>query len=380
MVQKGTDFDIKLEPTAFPHVQIEKRFKQLIQTGALSKGQKIPSLRKLADQWGVNFKTVQRAMRHLKEEGIVGGGPRFGMFVKNEIDQAIIGVLFIFSPRLTDEVARFQRAIFESLMTEAEFFDLQKNWTCRAYDGLGNRQINDSLKQSPSYRHFLDDLKNYPFKGFVQIHGSFGEDEYSRLCTGLPTVRFGSPHDSRADVILDYESFGHDAIRFMAGKGCRRIFYFRTMDDTTCDALDLQGIRRAEREAGLPPVEIHQFVYPADLNDLPLVAYESMIRLLDQWEKSGQWPDALLVSDDIVMSGMAPALIRRRIPWQRSLRTLTMANEGIFHDYGIPIDRYEFSPCDIARNLTRILKSRLNNETADKWPVKVRGKAVECAG
>jgi GntR family transcriptional regulator len=54
-----------------------------IASGALKPGQKFPDMRDLADEWGVAYQTVRRAMRELRERGLVVSRVGKGTFVQN---------------------------------------------------------------------------------------------------------------------------------------------------------------------------------------------------------------------------------------------------------------------------------------------------------
>jgi DNA-binding GntR family transcriptional regulator len=52
-----------------------------IQAGKLVAGQRLPAERDLADQWGIGYQTVRRAMRELRERGLIVSRIGKGTFV-----------------------------------------------------------------------------------------------------------------------------------------------------------------------------------------------------------------------------------------------------------------------------------------------------------
>lgn len=58
--------------------QIATRIRHGIASGALQEGDPLPSLRKGADEWGVNLHTVRRAYQQLVEEGLAQTHPQCG--------------------------------------------------------------------------------------------------------------------------------------------------------------------------------------------------------------------------------------------------------------------------------------------------------------
>jgi GntR family transcriptional regulator len=53
-----------------------------IESGELAHGQKLPSERDLADQWQIGYQTVRRAMRELRERGLIVSVVGKGTFVR----------------------------------------------------------------------------------------------------------------------------------------------------------------------------------------------------------------------------------------------------------------------------------------------------------
>lgn len=52
-------------------LQIAECIRRLIKTGRLPAGALLPSVRRAADDWGVNFTTVSRAYKLLRSEGLI---------------------------------------------------------------------------------------------------------------------------------------------------------------------------------------------------------------------------------------------------------------------------------------------------------------------
>ena len=52
-----------------------------IESGALQPGDRFPDMRKLAEDWGIAYQTVRRAMRELQERGLVVSRVGKGTFV-----------------------------------------------------------------------------------------------------------------------------------------------------------------------------------------------------------------------------------------------------------------------------------------------------------
>ena len=61
--------------------QVKSEFRRLILSGALPRGEKLPSVRELAGSLAINPNTIQRAYRELETEGCIISMPGKGSFV-----------------------------------------------------------------------------------------------------------------------------------------------------------------------------------------------------------------------------------------------------------------------------------------------------------
>ena len=65
------------------HEQITENYRRLIISGAISSGEKIPSVRELASRLAVNPNTIQKAYRELEAEGYICTIPGKGCYAGN---------------------------------------------------------------------------------------------------------------------------------------------------------------------------------------------------------------------------------------------------------------------------------------------------------
>jgi DNA-binding GntR family transcriptional regulator len=78
-------------PPAFDHDSVTPLYEQAadyvaarIASGELEPGQKLPAERDLADDWGIGYQTVRRAMQELRDRGLVVSRVGKGTFVRTE--------------------------------------------------------------------------------------------------------------------------------------------------------------------------------------------------------------------------------------------------------------------------------------------------------
>lgn len=73
-----------------PYIQVADELRAAIANGTIAAGEKLPSTRVLAEQFGVSVPPVQAAVKLLKEEGLVEGRQGAGVFVRGQ--RPMIGV------------------------------------------------------------------------------------------------------------------------------------------------------------------------------------------------------------------------------------------------------------------------------------------------
>ena len=66
------------------YIEIAERYKEYIDKGILSGGEKLPSVREAACTLGVNPNTVAKAYARLEEEGYIVTLPKKGAYVKGD--------------------------------------------------------------------------------------------------------------------------------------------------------------------------------------------------------------------------------------------------------------------------------------------------------
>ena len=69
------------EPEAAPYQRIASHYRSEIDTGALRPGDRLPTVREIAQTWGVARQTADKAIATLRADGLVAGAGRGGTVV-----------------------------------------------------------------------------------------------------------------------------------------------------------------------------------------------------------------------------------------------------------------------------------------------------------
>ncbi|MGY0463507.1 GntR family transcriptional regulator [Kitasatospora sp. cg17-2] len=96
-----------------PYVQVADTIRAEIASGEHQPGGKLPSVKKLAERFGIADMTVQSGLRVLREEGLIVSSPGRGTFVRSDVDLSAVAVGV---PRAEDDV----RLLVEHLTSQVE--------------------------------------------------------------------------------------------------------------------------------------------------------------------------------------------------------------------------------------------------------------------
>ncbi len=362
-------FRISIARSPAMHRQIERALRSRIESGELAVGTALPSTPELARQMGVHALTVQKALRRLKNDGLIDRTPRLGSFVRGPAQAPAIALLF--GPCLSDEHTHFYRALLHALQAE-----LSDCWTIRVYDGL----FQDSPQAgAPNTRNAFPALRkdcaSIPFHGLIVSGLAKRPWEQLDSLRRLPLAWLGQ-QEAGADMTFDFGHFTQSAVAHFAERKCRHVAYLRTFGSPTAQPPDLEAFRQAAASFDIPRTEVHQLdaLYSSTYDEH--TTYARVSAIVQGWNRT-LWPDAILVSDDVVMRAVALALLNESRAGARQVDLLTWANEKVVLHYGLPVTRYQVSVADCAARLKAILSRRMDGLPPAGEPERIWGRIVE---
>ena len=98
--------------------QIRDSYREMLISGGILPGEKLPSVRELATQLAINPNTIQRAYRELEAEGYIYSVPGKGAFAASKAD--------VSSQRKNSLLAQFDQAVSELLFLGVKAEELEK--------------------------------------------------------------------------------------------------------------------------------------------------------------------------------------------------------------------------------------------------------------
>ncbi|MFA6176027.1 MAG: GntR family transcriptional regulator [Phycisphaerae bacterium] len=335
----------------FRYLAIAESLEADIAEGKYAIGGKLPSERMLAKQTNASYLTVRQGIGVLAQKGLVRRAHGSGIYVTATKATPIIGM--IFGPSLVEESAYFYRALREVLESEIA----ATPYICRSYDGF-NRTDAAVPENSLPYQQLLRDCRSHPIKGFLEVGMKDLKWNDLEPLKGALRATFG---DISGDVTLDRSVFARSALEFVVGNNRRKVVYLRNF---LINQNDLRELADTAKRLRIPMPE----VVPLEDNGQPVdvLAHDKVCQMAMQWNETGVWPEAMIISDDIATRGAAIALIKAGIRIPSEMQLVTLANEGINHHYGVDAVKYVFSPTEVAWKLVLVLEKRMRRLTIDE--------------
>lgn len=350
------------------HRQIELDMRRRIESGELPSGKALPSTADLAKQIGVHPLTVQKALRRLKNEGLIERTPRVGTFVRGSVEAPALALLF--GSRLSDEPAHSHRTILRALQAETA-----ECWSARVYDGLTHHDKGADPADTLAFATLRRDSQAITFKAVIGV--GMGDRVWDKI-DALRTLPYAwlAVSSTRSDIGFDLAHFARTAVLHFASRKRRSIAYLRTFSPWSWSRGDRQVFLDAAAECGMDPPEVHDLDNLGEFTIDEHIAYDRMSAIVQTWSRT-QWPEAVVVSDDILMRSLALALLNAGDARARQLDLLTWANDGVRFKYGLSTARYEIPIGYCARRLKVILERRMDGKEPLNGQELVQGRIVQ---
>jgi DNA-binding transcriptional regulator YhcF (GntR family) len=353
------DFSVDRESGQRVQAQIEAFLRHQVWSGRIKPGDRLPSTHELTRRWGVNLVSVQKAMERLTEWGLLERKTKMGTVVRP------LTVAILPQPDLAQETVHYVRALTKAVRSEVE----SHGWIPEVYDDFQLAMKFDRVEESANARRFLADQAARRFAGAVMVAMTHATWALLAKRTPLPGVHCSQEYRT-SDVMNDYYRFAYDSVEFLAKRGRRNLAILGFHENSE----EYHAALAAAARFDLPRPRTHAF--ESDSTCLEQIAKETG-GLIAGWRKEGRFPDALIVSDDIAMRGVALALIAKGVSVPVKLELVSQANSDVQIEYGLPVIRYAFTPKRNAEYALDLLWKKMVHEPLPDRPILLAGRFLE---
>jgi DNA-binding transcriptional regulator YhcF (GntR family) len=223
--------------------------KEELKSGFLEGNEKLPSLRKLAEQYSVSISSVKRAIDELQDEGLLTAVHGKGVFVggskslRSRKTMKMLGLLIVndLSPAKAKQL-------------KEDWLD--KGWIIATYDASSDKQ------SAAMEKSFLVRAEEHGFAGVALVptpREPRNNEFFQKLrMMGMKIALLAPNQDDMSKenfFLLDHEHAGYLGVSQAAAKGYRNILFMRLETNIPYIGWQERGLRNACQELGMNLIE-----------------------------------------------------------------------------------------------------------------------------
>jgi DNA-binding LacI/PurR family transcriptional regulator len=327
---------IKLKQAAPIYRQIILQIEEMIKKGEIKPGSRIASTFDFARQFNIANQTAQNALKELTNRGILKRTPRKGTFVSENLSS---GTIAMFSERnpFTDQHMAFSRLFCAAAFNYAG----ENGWNLKLYFPHNKEDLFKTVSDLEK------DINDNKIRAVFGLHSDKLSEWFTKNCS-VPYVLF---EDAEAYCTMEY--FIYEGLKYLCGRGYSRIALIFSDSNERLGKEVKRGIEKVKNEIS-GRIDIKLWLTKGNTPG------EARALMHGKLNKKTALPEAFLVLDDVIASGVIFALQEKniRIPEQAALLTLSV--KGIELLSPAPLTRIEYDPEELMRKSFELLFDKLN--------------------
>jgi DNA-binding LacI/PurR family transcriptional regulator len=367
------NLQIKLKEPEPVYRQVASELRDLILTGKLQPGEKLPKIQTLAKQWNSNYFTVQSAIAILVKEGLLKSQPRVGTFVRQAKQKLkCIGVYYgrdFWASRETGFYRQLHCAIQKRLAKEK----------IQLLSWIDERSEKDQATPLPELKRAL---LHHEIQGLIVPLSTEADEEWlPRVSVPISVM---STSKMATCIGFDDEQFLRLGLKSLAKQGCRNIGFISVL----------------QRIPQRPDGSLHP--YETYYRNLESIAKELNLNLRQEWMKyplatqnvggrfeqfgyrafcelweSKTHPDGVLVYPDVVAWGVIVAILEKKIQVPKELKLAFHQNPGIDYLCPFPATYIAANPAEAADAFFEMIRDQHQGKTVKSRKVSFSVSAPE---
>ncbi len=361
--------------TSNPSQRAERLILEEIRAGRFAEGTRLPGAAELARRFQIGVNSVQHALARLSTLGYLERRPRVGTIVR-QTEPSPLHVYLLVGADLKKEPHYHDRRLTSYLESELA----KAGCVAHTHDHLSKLQGLTGKERQQALSRLMDDMARYEPAGIVESSTVFRRLwELSRVFS-RPQVSIKAPHMG-GDISLCQRQFMEISMATLKERGGRRLLWITKVTGTAPDSSSTNHFWNAMAASALHCVGVLE-VNDQDPELPPEVAVREQVRWFIQQNRQlppSRRADCLLVDDDILMRGVALALLGEQVEIPKELKVMTLTNEGVEHHFGVPVIKYEYPMAEIARRTVQLLMARILRQPEERTPILLEGKVHDDA-
>jgi DNA-binding LacI/PurR family transcriptional regulator len=333
--------------------QISNFLREAVSVGKLKPGDRIPTLRDLADAWNTNYFTVNAAIKTLVHEGVMSRKPRVGTFVKSQSSIQLDKVGIYFKQKM---FASNEDAYYMALL-----HSLQEQLSQRGAQNItfwDEREETEQTEAMPEIRNAIGDGRINCL--IAPLVGPYAIQALRKL--SVPRVALTNTGDPF--VVKSDAKHAIDEIMVRFGElGVRKIGILNNaMGLTSSDGSPNYTaiFKQSASEANLECRDEWVLTPSVPANSIAQFGYEAFKAF---WQQEGDKPEALLVATDTVAMGCVNAILELGVKVPEQLKIIIHRNQEVDFFVPFPVDWIVTSAEEAATLLVEKLEAQMQGKT-----------------
>lgn len=340
-----------------------------IRSGQLPSGSRLPSTEAIAKDLKLGVNSVQRALSRLATLGYLERRPRMGTIVRRKEKKQLSVFVFV-GPDLNKEPHhrdRFLTACLERELTKAGYLaHVTSNITAIQMEGgIVRTRLIERLRQDFAHHDIAGIIESTAvFRRFYEL-----ASEFSR-----PTVAVKS-HHMGGDICDDRFDFMVRSLHRLGELGRKRILWVNKVTGTSPDSSRTNNFWNAIQNSPIQCVDVIEINDQNPLKDPEAIVQNRMREFIarNRQLSPSKRADCLLVDEDVLMRGVALALLSEQVKIPEELTVCTNTNEGVDINFGVPVIAFQNAVTQIAVEAVKLLTARILRQDGALSPISVKG-------
>ncbi len=320
------------------YLSIAGHVEDLVKSGKLNHGQRLPTTADFAKTFNVTVQTAQQSLSTLMEKGLLKRSPRLGTFINSSPISKNIAVVFGYNP--LEHPSFYYRQLLKYFGEIGDEAGL--NISC--HFALGGRNF-----ESKS-RMLREDARNGRYAFIIPVAGNVELMAWIESQKDVPWI--WQPE-------FDVQSMVHDGISYLLKKGFKKITFVSQCVSVKNErgntaGLEYQGAWNAFAERGLT-IPGDMFKYWGKTVD------DGYTHVKELMSDKNTRPEALFINHDLLTKGALKGLNEMGLKLPGDVALLTHANKGDVFESKIPLTMLEIDPYEVAFSMINYAKSKILN-------------------
>jgi DNA-binding LacI/PurR family transcriptional regulator len=323
------------------YLQLANAIRRDIVRGRLKAGDKLPSVRELADYYDTTKVTVSQAMDQLAREDLIEQQQGRGSFVKQTRSKTLAIVC-------GEQIADPNVTVYCSLLlAKAEKALSGTGWRCKSYVDVSGKESAEEFERAVAARRF---------DGLIVYSQWVADNCLSQLAQmGIPYVGAYPYQSMDRWVFFNSRQYALTGVVALTGMGARRIALIAGEDP--------QGIQQEMEEGfrqGLAAPE-----RPTDtkmIRVVPTTEEDGFRAFNDLWSQPLH-PDGIVITDELITKGVIRGLIARGVKVPEELHIASQVTIDSANPFALPVIQLQTDVTQQAAMLVQMIVDQAAGQT-----------------